>query len=61
MTPEVTEWSCTALDRATLEREIATFLRTHVDGAGLLLELLASIPPDRSEAEYRAIRAMALF
>ncbi len=55
------EWFCTALDRATLEREIATFLRTHADGAGRLLELLASIPPDRSEAEYRSIRAMALF
>lgn len=61
MTPEVTEWSCSAIDRATLEREIATFLRTHTDGAGRLLELLESVPPDRTEAEYRAIRAMALF
>ncbi len=61
MTPDVTEWSCSDLDRATIEREIATFLRTHTDGAGLLLELMASVPPDRSEAEYRAIRAMALF
>ena len=61
MTPEVTEWSCSAIDRATLEREIARFLRTHRDGAGRLLELLASIPADRSEAEFRSIRAMALF
>jgi hypothetical protein len=61
MTPEVTEWSCSDLDRATLEREIATFLRTHTDGAGRLLELLASVPPVRTEAEFRSIRALALF
>ncbi len=61
MTPDATEWACSDLDRATLEREITTFLRTHVDGAGRLLDLLASVPPDRSEAEYRSIRALALF
>ena len=55
-----TEWSCSELDRVTLEREIASFLRTHRDGAGTLLELLRSMPADRSEDEYRATRALAV-
>ena len=54
-------WSCSTLDRVTLEREIAKFLRTHRDGAGPLLDLLASVPADRTEAEYRATRALAWF
>jgi hypothetical protein len=60
MTNDTTEWSCSELDRVTLEREIAKFLRTHRDGAGTLLELLHTVPPDRTEAEYRATRALAL-
>ena len=61
MTPDATEWACSDLDRITLAREIARFLRTHRDGAARLLELLASVPPSRTEGEYRSIRAMALF
>ncbi len=56
----IEDWSCSSLDRKTLEREIAKFLRTHKDGAGPLLELLRSVPPDRTEGEYRATRALAL-
>ena len=56
-----TEWSCSELDRKTLDREIASFLRTHRDGAGTLLELLSSVPADRSEEDYRAARALAVF
>jgi hypothetical protein len=54
-------WACSTLDRVTLDREIAKFLRTHRDGAGTLLELLSSVPADRTEAEYRATRALAVF
>lgn len=60
MTNDTTEWACSTLDRVTLEREIARFLRVHRDGAGLLLDLLASVPADRTEAEYAATRALAL-
>ena len=60
MNYDTIEWACSELDRVTLEREIAKFLRTHRDGAGTLLELLSSVPPDRTEGEYRATRALAL-
>ena len=43
----IEDWSCSSLDRKTLEREIAKFLRTHKDGAGTLLELLHTVPPAR--------------
>ena len=56
-----TELSCSELDRVTLEREIARWLRTHRDGAGILLELLHTVPPDRTEAEHAATRALAVF
>ena len=60
MTYDTTEWACSELDGKTLDREIAKFLRTHRDGAGTLLELLSSVPADRTEGEYRAPRALAL-
>ena len=60
MNYDTIEWACSELDRVTLEREIAKFLRTHRDGAGTLLELLSSVPADRTEGEYRATRALAL-
>ena len=60
MTYDMTEWACSELDRKTLDREIASFLRTHKDGAGTLLDLLHTVPPDRTEAEYRATRALAV-
>jgi hypothetical protein len=60
MTYDTTEWACSELDGKTLDREIAKFLRTHRDGAGTLLELLSSVPADRTEGEYRATRALAL-
>jgi hypothetical protein len=61
MTYDTTEWSCSELDRKTLDREIGRFLRTHRDGAGRLLELLHAVPPDRTEAEHAATRALAVF
>ena len=60
MTYDMTEWACSELDRKTLEREIAKFLRTHKDGAGPLLELLRSVPPDRTEEQHAAARALAV-
>jgi hypothetical protein len=61
MTNDTTAWSCSEIDGKTIEREIAKFLRTHKDGAGPLLDLLSTVPADRSEDEYRATRALALF
>ena len=54
-------WACSTLDRVTLDREIAKFLRTHKDGAGTLLELLHTVPPDRTEEQHAATRALAVF
>lgn len=42
------------ISRTSIVASVAKFLRTHRDGYRCLHELLASVPEDRTEEEYRA-------
>ncbi len=53
------DWPCSVLDRHTILSAIGKFMRTHKSGADRLLELLETIPPDRTEAEYRKLKESA--
>jgi hypothetical protein len=43
---------CSVLDRVILDKQIATFLRTHHNGHTRLAQLLESVRADRTEEEY---------
>lgn len=40
------------IEQAALQESIARFLRTHTSGYALLLNFLASVPPDRTELDW---------
>ena len=48
------EWPVPLIVRIQIEDEIGRFLRTHRRGHEALTQLLASLPPDRTEAEFLA-------
>lgn len=50
------DWPVSPLDRPALINAIGKFLRTHKHGGSRLLTLLESVPQDRTEEEYRALR-----
>jgi hypothetical protein len=43
---------CSIVERAMLDKQIATFLRTHRNGHTRLAQLLESVAADRTEEEY---------
>ena len=49
-------WPLSIIDRVALSDDIGWFLRTHVNGAEKLRDLMISVPPDFSEAELRQLR-----
>lgn len=49
-------WPLSIIDRVALSDDIGWFLRTHINGAEKLRDLMISIPPDFSEAELRQVR-----
>jgi hypothetical protein len=49
---ETDSWPGSDVERATLADSVGVFLRTHKNGWGMLIDWLASIPPDRTEPEY---------
>ena len=61
MPTDPTTWPCSILDRTTIQEQIAKFLRTHTDGVAMLLDWLAAVPPDRTEAEYAATARLSPF
>ncbi len=61
MTTDPRNWRCSAVDRVTLQEQIGTFLRTHTTGVELLLDWMASVPADRTEAEYAATARLSPF
>jgi hypothetical protein len=52
MNQNIREWPVPLVSRIEIEDEIARFLRTHRGGKGALLQLLSSLPPDRTEDEF---------
>lgn len=54
-----TNWPGSILERCVLMDDIGKFLRTHKGGGKILMDWLASVPPDRSEEEYRQLKKEA--
>jgi hypothetical protein len=59
MTNNTQSWPCNQLDRTVLTSEIGKFLRSHSDGFSKLIELLHSVPPDRTEEEFTQLVRLA--
>lgn len=56
MSEESGKWPISVVGRIIIEKAIGEFLRTHRDGERLLLAWLDLVPPDRTEAEFKAER-----
>jgi hypothetical protein len=56
-TPE--NWPGTILDKCMLMEAIGKFLRTHKGGGKILTDWLESVPPDRTEEEYKQLKEAA--
>jgi hypothetical protein len=56
MANELNQWPVSLIDKMIIEHEVARFLRTHRDGAKLLLDWLSEVPPDRTEDEFKQQR-----
>jgi hypothetical protein len=56
---EIRNWPGSIVEQAMLEKAVGAFLRTHLRGDRLLLEWMASVPADRTEAQYDEERAAA--
>jgi hypothetical protein len=52
-------WPGSHLNQLMLAVSIGKFLRTHQNGGARILEWLDSVPPDRTEEEYAALRKQA--
>jgi hypothetical protein len=50
-------WHCSVVARLVLEEAIGEFLRTHPDGYHQLMKLVAPVPPDRTEDEFKQERS----
>ena len=52
----IESWPGSILDQHSLIESIGKFLRTHKGGGQRLMDWLESVPPDRTEEEYRQLR-----
>jgi hypothetical protein len=55
----IRDWPGSIVQQQGLSDKIGKFLRTHNKGGSRLMELLESIPPDRTEEEYRELQERA--
>jgi hypothetical protein len=53
------DWPGSGVQQQMLIDAVGKFLRTHQEGGQRLMDLMASIPPDRTEEEYRELRERA--
>lgn len=54
-----TNWPGSIIDKHILMDAIGKFLRTHKGGGQILTAWLESVPPDRTEEEYRKLKETA--
>lgn len=52
----IKSWPGSIIDQHSLIESIGKFLRTHKDGDQRLMDWLESVPPDRTEEEYRQLQ-----
>lgn len=50
------DWPGSIIEQAMVEKAVGAFWRTHRGGGRLLLDWMASVPPDRSEEQYQEER-----
>jgi len=54
-----TNWPGSIIQKCVLKDAIGKFLRTHKGGGRILMDWLVSVPPDRTEEEYRQLKEAA--
>jgi hypothetical protein len=52
-------WPGSIVEIVMIKESVGGFLRTHRNGSDILYNLLKSVPPDRTEEQYKIERAQA--